>query len=255
MKLEENSWVDIREYFKDHDSVIIGIGSEECHGMHNPLGVDTIVPNYILDKINEKSDILILPTMPYGSTDYFMGFDGTVSIGTELLYQVIKKIIDSMVQYGAKRFIFLNGHGGNVTAIEKACLDLDEMGYIGCCLNWWLMAWDLNPEWTGGHGGAEETSAILAINEKLVHLDRIEDNEFYHLSKNIKAAGLRKAEFKGVSFSMPKRSIKMTNNGWVGNDHPRLATKEWGEEMLASVVDYIVEFIEEFKTIELEEKK
>ena len=30
-------------------------------------------------------------------------------------------------------------------------------------MNWWLMAWDLNPAWKGGHGGAEETAGVLAV--------------------------------------------------------------------------------------------
>ena len=37
-----------------------------------------------------------------------------------------------------------------------------EFEYKGCLvamLNWWLMAWDMNPAWKGGHGGGEETAA------------------------------------------------------------------------------------------------
>ena len=251
MKLKYASWVDVEEYFKDHDTCIIGVGSIECHGMHNPLGVDTIIPEYILDTIADRTDILILPSLPYGSTEYFMGYPGTISLGNELLYQVLKKITEAMISYGAKRFIYLNGHGGNVSSIESVCLDLDKQGLIGCCLNWWTMVWDLNEKWKGGHGGGEETAAILAIDDRLINKDRIVDYVCYPLSDTIQVTGLRKAQFKGVTFSLPRSYQKMTNSGWLGNDHPKDATKEWGEEMLSSFCDYLVDFIEEFKKVKL----
>jgi tRNA pseudouridine55 synthase len=40
-------------------------------------------------------------------------------------------------------------------------------------LNWWLMAWDMNPAWKGGHGGGEETAAIMGIDPSLVDCDQL----------------------------------------------------------------------------------
>ena len=47
--------------------VLISIGSIECHGRHMPLGTDTLIPKHLLEKIEKKSDVLIAPTIPYGS--------------------------------------------------------------------------------------------------------------------------------------------------------------------------------------------
>ena len=44
----------------------------------------------------------------------------------------------------------------------------------------------------------------------------------------------------------------MTANGWIGPDHPKKATIEWGNEMLETTANYIVDFINEFKTVDLE---
>ena len=49
MRLERMSWKDCEEYFKDHDMVILTTGSTENHGIHNPLGTDTMIPNKILE--------------------------------------------------------------------------------------------------------------------------------------------------------------------------------------------------------------
>ena len=44
----------------------------------------------------------------------------------------------------------------------------------------------------------------------------------------------------------------VTDNGWIGPDHPKKATVEWGQEMLQTCADYIVDFAEEFKKVDLE---
>ena len=41
---------------------VIGIGSIECHGRHMPLGTDTIIPDFLLDRMEENTDVLICPT-------------------------------------------------------------------------------------------------------------------------------------------------------------------------------------------------
>ena len=66
MRLENLTWPHVEEYFRSSDMVLIGIGSIECHGKHMPVGTDTIIPNHLLEKIEQKSDILICPTIPYG---------------------------------------------------------------------------------------------------------------------------------------------------------------------------------------------
>ncbi|WP_243175972.1 hypothetical protein [Dorea hominis] len=38
-------------------------------------------------------------------------------------------------------------------------MEFEDKGCLVAMLNWWLMAWDMNPAWKGGHGGGEETAA------------------------------------------------------------------------------------------------
>lgn len=87
MRLSNLTWPKAEEYFRAHDTVLIGIGSIECHGRHMPLGTDTLIPDFLLDKIEQKSDVLICPTIPYGATESLCDYPGTINLGTELLYQ------------------------------------------------------------------------------------------------------------------------------------------------------------------------
>ena len=69
----ETSWPDVQAYFKTNDSVMIITGSLECHGIHNPLGVDTLVPEALAQQIEKQTEILALPALPFGSCDVSAG--------------------------------------------------------------------------------------------------------------------------------------------------------------------------------------
>ena len=104
MRLSNLTWPKAEEYFRAHDTVL----------RHMPLGTDTLIPDFLLDKIEQKSDVLICPTIPYGATESLCDYPGTINLGTELLYQVLGRVCDSLFQHGARRFVILNGHGGNI---------------------------------------------------------------------------------------------------------------------------------------------
>ena len=243
MRLSELTWPQAEKYFAAHDTVIIGVGSIECHGRHMPLGTDTIIPDFLLEQMEQRTDALICPTIPYGATEYLGDFPGTVNLGPELLYQVLSRVCSELYRHGARRFVILNGHGGN----------RQRRGALLAMLNWWLMAWDLNPAWKGGHGGGEETAAILGIKPELV--DRSELHApaaLRDLTDELHATGMRTVRYKGVEVDIPRVTASVTDNGWVGPDHPETATEQWGRDMLRASADYIVDFIGEFQKIDLE---
>jgi len=64
MRLSHLTPPQVEAYFQGHDTVLIGIGSIECHGRHMPLGTDTIIPDFLLDRMEENTDVLICPTLP-----------------------------------------------------------------------------------------------------------------------------------------------------------------------------------------------
>ena len=257
MRLENMTWPQAENYFKTNDTVIIPLGSLECHGRHMPLGTDTLIPNRIIELLEEKTDVLIAPMMPYGCTDYLASFPGTVSLGHDVLYLVMKAITQSLKAHGAKRFIVINGHGGNIPPLDRVALELYKEGCLLAQMNWWQMVWNLvddyegNRPWNGGHGGAEETAAILAINPELVDQSEIQDAPMNGLSENLPSSGMRTVRFKGVDIPVNRLSMDVSDNGWFGNDHPKYASASWGEQMIQASADYIAEFIEEFKKIQL----
>lgn len=228
------------------------MGSIECHGLHNALGTDTLIPMKLLELVEQKSDVLILPTLPYGDCDWHLDWPGAVSIGSDLLEAVMQRICDCLYRWGCRYFVILNGHGGNTHALEKVCGYLDRKNAVGTVFNWWTVAGDLNPAWKGGHGAGEETAAMLAIDPKLVRKELICDNAPKDPTDELHACGLRRVEFRGISLPLPRTNRKITDNGWYGPDHPSTATVEWGTEMLKTTADFLVDFMRAFEKIPLD---
>ena len=168
MRLSHMTWPQVQTYFEKSDMVLLSIGSIESHGRHMPLGTDTIIPEHLLEKIEQKSDVLIVPTIPFGACQSLAPYPGTIDIDNEILYLFCKQIFESLYNHGARKFVFLNGHGGNMKMLERLGLEFEKRGCLVAALNWWLMAWDMNPAWKGGHCGGEETASILGIDPSLV---------------------------------------------------------------------------------------
>lgn len=253
MRLSRITWPAAEQYFRENDMVILPIGSTECHGRHIPLGTDTLIPDKILDLIEEKNDnILIAPMIPYGACQSLAGYPGTINIDSDVLYQYVYQIVDGLYQHGARKILVLNGHGGNIKTIERIGLEFDKKNAMVVMLNWWLMAWDMKPEWKGGHGGGEETAGIMAVDPSLVDMSQIDlPLEMTNLSENLVATGFRTVRFKGVEIEILRNTPKVTDNGWIGPDHPGTATVEWGREMVQTTADYILDLIEELKKVRL----
>lgn len=257
MYLAHMNYLEVKEYLKNHDSIVIPVGSLENHGLHMPLGTDFLIPDEIARLINEKSSILIAPTLNYGATDDLEGFPGTVSLGTEGLIALLRAICDQLYNYGFRHFLILNGHGGNTAAIQAVGMHLYRKGAYLANLNWWLMAGQLNPQWAGGHGGGEETAGVMAVDPKLIK------TEYLHLPEDIRNdlgedlpyGAWTNINYKGVSITVPRQIKDITDNGWLVHsfkgDVPTRATESWGKEMLAAVADYIIDFSEKLEKAEL----
>lgn len=261
MYLAQMNYLEVEAYLRHHDTVLIPVGSLENHGLHMPLGTDFLIPEEIARRIDRKSPVLIAPAVNYGATDDLMGFPGTVSIGTEGLISLLRSICDQFYSYGFRHFLILNGHGGNSAAIQTVGNHLYRKGAYLANLNWWLMAGQLNPQWAGGHGGGEETAAIMAVDPNLVKTEYLNLPEGIRndLGDALPYGAWTNITYKGVSVPVPRQIRDITDNGWLVHsfrgDLPARATEAWGQEMLNAVAEYICDFAAEFEKTPLPQPK
>jgi creatinine amidohydrolase len=253
MRLAKCSYGKVEEYLKKSDMIVIPVGSTENHGKHMPLGTDFLIPDKIIELLEKKNDVLVAPTIPYGATDTLMGFPGTISIGVDGLIMLLSKVTESLRRYGFRKFVILNGHGGNNKSIETVGMNLYKEGCLLADLNWWSMVGELNPDWKGGHGGGEETAAVMGVDPSLVDMDLIHEpmGLIDDIDPSMKTTGWSTVDYKGATVIIPREMIQYSGNGWYGKDAPDTATQEWGKEMLQSFTDWMDDFLQSFAKVEL----
>jgi creatinine amidohydrolase len=248
MFLERSTWPHVEEYLSRRDLVVLGFGSTENHGRHNPLGTDWMAPQRILELLDERRpDVLVGPTLKLGSADHFIDYPGTLSLGDELLYQVAKRICSQLRHYGVRHFVFVNGHGGNAKSLTRVGYELNDAGCQVALVNWWKLAGQLDPKWGGGHGGAQETSANLWIDPSAVDLDAVAPMDLVDDGGDtLKTLGFDSVEFEGLTPTLLRRARRYASNGWIGPDDPSEASAEWGRDMLTAMADWLADFVDAF---------
>ena len=175
--------------------VAVPVGSCEQHGPHLPLDTDlqiaTALANGLVNAY-EPGEILVGPALTVTASGEHRHFPGTLSIGTEVMEQVIVELVRS-ADWSAG-VVLVNGHGGNRLAVQRAVRTLVEEGRK--VLPWW-------PYVAGGdaHAGATETSLMMAIAPELVHHDRIEIGRVAPLDEVIEeltTVGMREVSPNGI---------------------------------------------------------
>jgi creatinine amidohydrolase len=112
VKLEEANWMQVEEYLRGDDRIVLPIGSTEQHA-YLSLVTDTILAHRIAVEAAEPLGVPVLPVMPFGIAPGFAAFPGTVSLRPETLVAVLADALDTLYGQGFRGFLVVNGHGGN----------------------------------------------------------------------------------------------------------------------------------------------
>jgi creatinine amidohydrolase len=117
VRIADLNWMQVEAYLEHDDRVVLPIGSTEQHG-YLSLAVDLILAERVSVEAAEPLGVPVLPVMPYGRAPGFTAYPGTVSLRLETLVTVLREVLDSLYGQGFRRFLVVNGHGGNTGAEE-----------------------------------------------------------------------------------------------------------------------------------------
>ena len=172
----------------DPEVVVLGIGSTEPHGPHLPYGTDVYQTDAVcrraVTRANERgARVLLYPTLPIGNNVNFKAFPFACRIGVRTLMTVVLDVVAALEADGIEKVVLVNGHGGNVQALEAALREhrgghRPGEGAFVCLTSTYAAAPDEvldRIEHPSDHAGESETSRMLHIRPDLVREDRLDE--------------------------------------------------------------------------------
>lgn len=117
MRVADLNWMQMEEYLRRDDRIVLPLGSTEQHG-YLSLATDAILAERVAVEAAEPLGVPVLPALAYGITPYFAAYPGSPSIKEETYLAMVGELLDSLGGQGFRRFLLVNGHGGN-RPVEK----------------------------------------------------------------------------------------------------------------------------------------
>jgi mycofactocin precursor peptide peptidase len=171
----------------------VPLGSTEQHGPHLPFGTDTTIAVALAEGLAaHRSDVVVTPAMPFGSSGEHADFAGTLSIGGPALELVVVELVRSADAFAG--VVLVSAHGGNQRALAAASARLHGEGRR-------TLVW--SPSVPGGdaHAGRTETSLMLALRPGAVDLDAAAPGDvrpIQELMPTLERAGVAAVSSNGV---------------------------------------------------------
>lgn len=222
---------------RENTVIVLPAGSIEQHGPHLPCAVDTLicagVVGHALARLPAEVPAYALPPITYGKSEEHLHFPGTLTLSGETLYATVVEVGESVYRSGFRKFLIVNGHGGQPQVLEMAAreLRLRHGDFIVIPQHTWRL-----PHVAGRylsekekklamHAGHAETAIVMALAPETVHMDRAVANyppEFP--SKLLSPDGRPACAWSARDFGP---------SGVIGDPLP--ATREQGEAILDSL--------------------
>lgn len=93
-------------------AALFPMGSPEEHGPHAATG-DHRAAEEIALRVAKQTGHLLFPALPFGCSECFRHFPGTITLSTWCGRQSVGDVIDCLIGSGFRRIILVHGYKGN----------------------------------------------------------------------------------------------------------------------------------------------
>ncbi len=245
MQLALSTWQEVEDYLRSSRSIIIPIGSTEQHGPNGLIGTDHLDAEFVARGVSDEIGCLMAPTLSIGMSQHHLGFAGSITLRPSTLIALVGDVVTSLMKHGFERFLFINGHGGNIATVTAA---FDEIyaassmrgpgvaSPVRCKLvGWWqgprsdALAKQLYGDANGSHATASEVSLAQHYQPQAVK----------HAQMSPKVAPKSTGFFDCADYR------RRFPDGRIGSD-PSLSTPEHGAQIYRAAVADMVEVYRAF---------
>lgn len=165
-----------------YEVAVLPVGAVEPHNRHLPYGQDLRHTTHVARECcrrawGQGARVVCLPALPYGVDCNLMDFPLTMHVSQGTLDAMVRELIGSCRHHGIRKFVVVNGHGGNdfMPLVRQVQCDLDVHVFV---CDWWKAGKDRYGEIfdrADDHAGQFETSVALALYPKLVEAESAGD--------------------------------------------------------------------------------
>ena len=178
-------WPDFTGTGPERWIAVLPLAATEQHGPHLPLGTDVMIAQAYLARVRELlSDALpvtFLPIQPVGISTEHIDYPGTLTLPTEAALKTWLSLGECVARAGLKKLVMVTSHGGNSAAMSLVAQDLRaQHGLLAVTTGWSRLSgaeglFSAQEASHGIHGGAAETSIMLARYREQVRVEAIAD--------------------------------------------------------------------------------
>jgi creatinine amidohydrolase len=237
------TWQEVEEYLRTSRGLIIPIGSTEQHGPNGLIGTDHLDAEFVAKGVGDAIGCLVAPTLTIGMSQHHLGFTGSVTLRPSTLIAVVGDVVHSLHRHGFERFLFINGHGGNVATVTAAFDEIyaaaslrGEPTPIRCKMVFWSAGprcTALVEELYGDANGSHATAAEVSLSQHY-HPQAIK-----HAQMSPKIAPRSDGFYDSADYR------RRFADGRIGSD-PSLSTPEHGARIHAAAVADMAELYRAF---------
>lgn len=251
-RLASMTWKEAEEAYASNPVILIPSASIEQHGPQAPVG-DFRISEWIGDRVAERTDSLVAPMLPYGYSEVFRRFPGTVTLEASTVADVMYDVTVSFLDHGLDHVVFLCGHNGNMPILDHVARRVRrEYGVrLGCFEPFRLFssaalneAFDQEGK-VMGHGSDPIMSFNMHLFPNDVRLDLVEEENLTKY-EGLTIRGATQVALGDVAGHIYFDTLDLAPNGVMGDVAGFDA--EAGRKLLDHIVDKGVEFVELFKT-------
>ncbi len=233
---------ELRDLAERDAVVLLPIGATEQHGPHLPTGVDDFLASEVCRRAaalaSEHTGVVVVPSVPIGLSEHHMPFGGTLTLGLATLHALLRDICRSVTRAGFSRILIVNGHGGNMTALNALTTELTvELGmpiafasYFGAGRK--AVRDTLKVQDGLMHACEGETSMMMAAFPELIRTEHLPEA---HGPRIVLPAESTEPVFMAVTFD------RVTESGVAGD--ARVASPEKGERLLSGCARALADLV------------